>query len=162
MTFKTVKSNKIVAFGLLIILLSACTGTSLDLPTPAAEQLPATETAAVPDKQSEPPATSGQALATAEQKGSALQTPEEAAPSRSPASKYEDLELITLLPPDAIPAIDDPQFLSAAEADEFYDPDELVMGVTFNGDTRAYSIPLLSNHEIVNDTVGGVKIAVTW
>ena len=73
-----------------------------------------------------------------------------------------DYELVTLLPRDAIPAIDDPQFLTAAEADDFYDPDELVIGVDFDGDARAYSIPLLSNHEIVNDVVGGVKIAVTW
>ena len=48
------------------------------------------------------------------------------------------------------------------EANQFYDPQELVMGVSFNGDSRAYSAPFLSNHEIVNDTVGGVKIAVTW
>lgn len=84
------------------------------------------------------------------------------APTRIPAGTYDDLEIITLLPPDAIPAIDDPQFLGASEAAEFYDPDELVMGVTFNGETRAYSVPFLSSHEIVNDTVGGVKIAVTW
>ena len=74
----------------------------------------------------------------------------------------EDYEIVTLLPRDAIPAIDNPQFLTAAEADEFYDPNELVIGVEFNGDARAYSIPLLSSHEIVNDTVGGEKIAVTW
>ena len=74
----------------------------------------------------------------------------------------EDYELITLLPRDAIPAITNPQFLTAAEADEFYDPNELIIGVEFDGDARAYSIPLLSNHEIVNDTVGGEKIAVTW
>ena len=86
----------------------------------------------------------------------------EASPTRKPASAYADLEIITLLPPDAIPAIDNPQFLSAEEADLFYDPQELVMGVSFNGDSRAYSAPFLSNHEIVNDTVGGVKIAVTW
>jgi hypothetical protein len=73
-----------------------------------------------------------------------------------------EYDLITLLPRDAIPAIDDPQFLTAAAADEVYDPDELIIGVAFDGDARAYSIPLLSNHEIVNDTVGGVKIAVTW
>lgn len=73
-----------------------------------------------------------------------------------------DYELVTLLPRDAIPAIDDPQFLSASDADEVYDPDELIIGVAFDGNARAYSIPLLSNHEIVNDTVGGVKIAVTW
>jgi hypothetical protein len=52
--------------------------------------------------------------------------------------------------------------LTAEEADGAYDDDELIMGVEFNGDARAYSIPLLSSHEIVNDTVGGVKIAVTW
>jgi len=81
---------------------------------------------------------------------------------RLPASKYADYEIITLLPRDAIPAIDNPQFISADEADGAYDPDELILGVEFNGEARAYSIPFLSGHEIVNDTVGGVKIAVTW
>ena len=85
-----------------------------------------------------------------------------ALPTRKPAITYADLEIVTLLPRDAIPAIDDPQFLPAEDADEFYDADELVIGVSINGDTRAYSAPFLSNHEIVNDTVGGVKIAVTW
>jgi len=83
-------------------------------------------------------------------------------PTRIPAEEYEDLEIVTLLPRDAIPAIDDPHFLSSKEADDFYDPDELVLGVDFDGEARAYSVPFLSNHEIVNDTVGGVKIAVTW
>jgi hypothetical protein len=73
-----------------------------------------------------------------------------------------DLEIVTLLPRDAIPAIDNPVFLSAEEADLQYEPDELVIGVNFDGDARAYSIPKLSSHEIVNDTVGGRKIAVTW
>jgi hypothetical protein len=48
------------------------------------------------------------------------------------------------------------------EADEWYDDDELVIGVEIDGDARAYSIPYLSGHEIVNDTVAGRKIAVTW
>jgi hypothetical protein len=82
--------------------------------------------------------------------------------SNSDKGRYDDLQIVTLLPRDAIPAIDDPQFLTAEEADGAYDDDELIMGVEFNGDARAYSIPLLSSHEIVNDTVGGVKIAVTW
>ena len=93
-------------------------------------------------------------------------TPTEAGPTRTPnpelVERYAEYELITLLPPDAIPAIDDPQFLSLADANEVYDPGELIIGVEFNGDARAYSVPLLSNHEIVNDTVGGEKIAVTW
>jgi hypothetical protein len=73
-----------------------------------------------------------------------------------------ELEIVTLLPKDAIPAIDDPVFISVNEADAQYDPDELVIGVQFDGEARAYSIPLLSSHEIVNDTLAGRKIAVTW
>jgi hypothetical protein len=80
----------------------------------------------------------------------------------STGESYDDYNIVTLLPRDAIPAIDNPQFVSAEEAGEQYDDDELILGVEFNGDARAYSIPLLSSHEIVNDTVGGVKIAVTW
>ena len=78
--------------------------------------------------------------------------------------KYEELtsEMRTLLPPDGIPSIDNPTFHTANEANEYYEPDELVIGVVFDGDARAYSIPHLSSHEIVNDEVGGVKISVTW
>lgn len=80
----------------------------------------------------------------------------------APPPKERNLEIVTLLPKDGIPAIDDPVFLSTDEADLQYEPDELVIGVNFDGDARAYSIPKLSSHEIVNDTVGGRKIAVTW
>jgi hypothetical protein len=80
----------------------------------------------------------------------------------STGERYKDYEIITLLPRDAIAAIDNPRFLSVAEANESYSDDELVLGVVFNGDVRAYSIPMLSSHEIVNDTVGDVKISVTW
>ena len=73
-----------------------------------------------------------------------------------------DYRIVTLLPRDAIPAIDNPQFLDAQEADEEYDPGELVLGVFINGEARAYSISLLSRHEIVNDEIDGVKFAVTW
>lgn len=75
---------------------------------------------------------------------------------------YSQYEIITLLPQDRIPAIDDPQFLSSDEADAEYAPDELILGVSFNGDSRAYSVSLLSRHEIVNDIVGGKPISVTW
>jgi hypothetical protein len=76
--------------------------------------------------------------------------------------RYADYEIITVLPRDAISAIDEPVFVSIEQADETYTTDELILGVEFNGDARAYSIPLLSSHEIVNDVVGGRKIAVTW
>jgi hypothetical protein len=73
-----------------------------------------------------------------------------------------DYEIITLLPRDGIPAIFDPEFLTAEEANEEYHENELVLGVEIDGDARAYSIPHLSSHEIVNDTVGGRHIAATW
>ena len=73
-----------------------------------------------------------------------------------------DLEIVTLLGYDAIPAILDPEFVPVDEADEWMKSDELVLGLSINGDSRAYSVPMLSSHEIVNDTVGGRKIAVTW
>jgi hypothetical protein len=82
--------------------------------------------------------------------------------TRIPASQYADYEIVTLLPRDAIPAIFNPSFLTTAEANNFYEPTELVIGVVFNNEARAYSVPYLSNHEIVNDSISGVKIAVTW
>lgn len=72
------------------------------------------------------------------------------------------LELVEILPRDAIPAIDRPSFWSAEEAASHYPDDMLVLGVALDGDARAYSIPFLSRHEIVNDRVGGHAIAATW
>ncbi len=129
---------------MLLILLTACTGRQ-----PTAES-------------TENSVTSSQPVPTSAAEVAETLEPLAPPPERLPAEKYADYEMITLLPPDAIPAIDNPRFLSAAEAEEFYDLDELIIGVEFNGDARAYSVPYLSNHEIVNDTVGGVKIAVTW
>ena len=74
----------------------------------------------------------------------------------------EELRLVTLLPKDGIPSIDNPRFYSAADADREYEPDEQIIGVEFDGDARAYPIGLLSSHEVVNDKVGGRAIAVTW
>ena len=90
------------------------------------------------------------------------QAPDENSANIQSGFDYDELEIITLLPRDGIPAIDNPQFLSAQEADDEYAPEELVLGVNYDGDARAYSIPYLSSHEIVNDTVGGRKITVTW
>lgn len=78
-----------------------------------------------------------------------------------PGTPGRELTIVTLLGRDGIPAIFDPLFRSPAETDN-YRSDELVLGISINGDNRAYSIPFLSGREIVNDTVGGVPVAVTW
>jgi hypothetical protein len=74
------------------------------------------------------------------------------------------LEAFTLLPRDAIRAIDDPQFITADEAQSRGEmvPGEAVMALNINGEARAYPLNILSRHEIVNDTVGGVPVAVTF
>ena len=64
-------------------------------------------------------------------------------------------------PPDGIPSIDDPSFLSAGEVD-FLEDNEPVLALTVNGESRAYPVQIMTWHEIVNDTVGGVPVAVTY
>jgi len=65
-----------------------------------------------------------------------------------------------LLGRDAILPIYEPEFVSAQEAP--YADDELVIGVELNGEARAYAIGPLNSREMVNDTVGGIPILVTW
>ncbi len=78
-------------------------------------------------------------------------------------ARERDVEIVELLPPDAIPSIDAPRFFdSVDDADELYSAGELVLGIEIDGDARAYSVPLLSSHEIVNDVVGDKPVAVTW
>ena len=70
--------------------------------------------------------------------------------------------LVTVLPRDAIPSIDNPRFRSVEQADREYAADERVIGVEIEGEAKAYSVGLLSSHEIVNDMLAGRPIAVTW
>lgn len=76
-------------------------------------------------------------------------------------------QVVTLLPPDAIPAILPDRageiLVTAAEAEAIGIGDDVqVIGVSIDGDHRAYPIPFLSRHEIVNDEIGGRPLAVTW
>ncbi len=65
-----------------------------------------------------------------------------------------------VLPRDTIPAIKNPEFVPAQRAG--LDENEPVIGITINGVNHAYSLYLLNHHEIVNDTIDGRKLAVTW
>jgi hypothetical protein len=64
-------------------------------------------------------------------------------------------------PKDGIPAIDRPQFVPVGEARDL-SPQEPVISIRIGTDARAYPLRILIWHEIVNDTVGGTPIAVTW
>ncbi|HKJ77239.1 MAG TPA: DUF3179 domain-containing protein [Gammaproteobacteria bacterium] len=63
---------------------------------------------------------------------------------------------------DGIPAIDAPRFIGFGRADEWLHPKEPVIAVEVNGDARAYPLQVLLWHEIVNDRVGGLPVAVTF
>lgn len=62
---------------------------------------------------------------------------------------------------DGIPAIDHPSFLSVAKVRDL-SPNEPVISIQIGNDSRAYPLRIIIWHEIVNDTVGDVPIAVTW
>ena len=85
-----------------------------------------------------------------------------AAPGTGLDTNAVDLKIVTILGKDGIPAILDPLFLPPEVAAFQMQDTERVIGLSINGDHRAYPLNLLSRHEIVNDTVGGVPVAVTW
>ena len=64
-------------------------------------------------------------------------------------------------PRDGIPSIDAPKFLPGNEAD-FLLPDDLVIGLTRNGISRAYPFRIMLWHEVVNDRFGDEPLVVTY
>jgi hypothetical protein len=64
-------------------------------------------------------------------------------------------------PKDGIPALTNPAFL-AADAAKYLRPGDRVAGVVVEGEARAYPLRILTWHEVVNDSFGGVLVAVTY
>ena len=71
-------------------------------------------------------------------------------------------EIRSVIPPDAIPAIDEPRFLPIEEASDWLSAEAPVIAFERNGDARAYPLEILTWHEIVNDVVGGEPVIVTY
>ena len=78
-------------------------------------------------------------------------------------------------PPNGIPAIgftgdwqgaagatQAPAFVTQEVAADWLEPQEPVITLTLNGESKAYPLQILTWHEIVNDTLGGVPVAVTF
>jgi hypothetical protein len=64
-------------------------------------------------------------------------------------------------PPDGIPPIDEPLFLRPRNVD-FLADNEPVVAIEVNGDARAYPVQIMTWHEIVNDTIGGTPVTVSY
>ena len=62
---------------------------------------------------------------------------------------------------DGIPALTNPRHVEAPAA-TYLTPDELVLGISINGDARAYPLRIMDWHEMANDVVGGTAIALAY
>ena len=62
---------------------------------------------------------------------------------------------------DGIPAILNPRFVSISEAAFLLDADR-VLGLKLGAEAKAYPIKILNWHEIVNDTINGKPVVVTY
>lgn len=65
-------------------------------------------------------------------------------------------------PKDGIPSIDNPKFVSISEADKWLKVDEPGVAFSKGEDSRFYPYQILVWHEIVNDTIGGERILVSY
>ncbi len=65
-------------------------------------------------------------------------------------------------PRDAIPAIFSPTYLSIEEASDLYEPQIPLVQVRLGEDARGFPLGILIWHEIVNDTINGRPVAVTF
>ena len=84
-------------------------------------------------------------------------------PLRSSGQTIDGEPIYHVLPLDAIPAIYHPEFVPAEQGAMFMAPAEQVIGVIGPAGTAvAYSTWYLDKHEIVNDLLDGVPLAVTW
>jgi hypothetical protein len=72
-------------------------------------------------------------------------------------------EIISGGPPrDGIPPLDNPKFIAPVEASAWLKDNEPVIVFAIKDDARAYPLQILIWHEIVNDSVGGTPVTITF
>ena len=65
--------------------------------------------------------------------------------------------------PDGIPPLENPGHAPADDPlADYLEDDERVIGVSINGEHRAYPLRILNAHELVNDVLGGEPLSLTW
>ncbi|MCP6726489.1 MAG: DUF3179 domain-containing protein [Patescibacteria group bacterium] len=65
-------------------------------------------------------------------------------------------------PKDGIPPIDNPEFIISSEVDDWLQDDEPGLSISQGATNRFYPYQILVWHEIVNDTIDGKRILVTY
>ena len=61
----------------------------------------------------------------------------------------------------SIPSLVEPKMVTAEEA-TYLENDDRIFGVSINGDSRAYPLRIMNWHEMANDVVGGVPVALAY
>jgi uncharacterized protein DUF3179 len=84
------------------------------------------------------------------------------APAGAGVQNFDARELVDVLPFDRIPAITAPRFESAAKAGDWLSGAEPVIALSVGVEARAYPLAIMLWHEIVDDVIGGVPVAVTY
>ena len=65
-------------------------------------------------------------------------------------------------PKDGIPSIDFPKYVSLQEADAWIQDNELVLAIIYKGVIRVYPLQIMVWHEIVNDSIAGDPLLITY
>lgn len=149
----------------IVLLLAACGGATVTTPTDPAEE-PATTTSISPTASPSTPDID-RATPTADlPSGELPEGPSALVDRTDPAFPPPLVPLDGIRsggpPPDGIPPIDNPQFRSIGDAEASLSDDEPVVALEIDGDARAYPVEIMIWHEIVNDTVAGVPVAITY
>ncbi|MGH2798958.1 MAG: DUF3179 domain-containing protein, partial [Thermoleophilaceae bacterium] len=111
-------------------------------------------------------AASGAALAAA--CAPRVDLPSAAAAPSAPGSAADELNEISQAiisggpPPDGIPPVEKPTYLSVAEASKHWRDDAVVDAFAIDGQARAYPRFITVWHEIVNENAGGKPISITY
>ncbi|MEW5988637.1 MAG: DUF3179 domain-containing protein [Chloroflexota bacterium] len=155
----------LTAWLLILFLLVACTTTAEPVATPSHTPPPPTPAAPSPTATQPPAATSHRQplILTTDDRSSLLQrlTADWGTDWNRHTIDYGELQ--SGGPPrDGIPALDEPQFVNPAEAENWLADNEPVIAFTLDGEVRAYPLQILIWHEIVNDVVADTPILVTF
>ena len=82
-----------------------------------------------------------------------------------PAKTFSRIDVTEIVwggvPPDGIPDLQFPENIPSQEAD-YLELNDRVVGVSINGENRAYPLRIINAHEMVNDVLGGEPIALSW
>jgi hypothetical protein len=82
------------------------------------------------------------------------------------ASKKKKKENIgvQVLPKDSFPVLNNPKFvdINRAEKKKYVSDNDAVIGIVIDDVAKAYQIKVMGIHELANDTIAGIPVAVTW